>query len=165
MRFQAELGEETIALEVTEAGGRYQVLVGDERHEVDARRMGEGHWSVLLGGASHAVDVTDEDGVLVVSVDGERYRSRVEEETRYIIRTRGGRASAAGQVLRAPLPGRITLVEVSVGQSVKPGDGLVVIEAMKMENEFRAGIAGVVKEVRVRAGQAVNAGDTLVVIE
>ena len=89
----------------------------------------------------------------------------VEEESRYIIRTRGGKAAAAGQVLKSPMPGKVVLIEVAVGQAVAPGDGLVVLEAMKMENEFRATAAGAVKEIRVQVGQAVNAGDVLVVIE
>jgi biotin carboxyl carrier protein len=55
-------------------------------------------------------------------------------------------------------------VEVAVGQAVAPGDGLIVLEAMKMQNEFRAAVAGTVKEIRVEAGQAVNPGDTLLVI-
>jgi biotin carboxyl carrier protein len=63
------------------------------------------------------------------------------------------------------MPGRVVLVEVTVGQVVKPGDGLVILEAMKMENEFKAGVAGTVKEIRVEAGQAVNPGDVLLVIE
>jgi biotin carboxyl carrier protein len=57
------------------------------------------------------------------------------------------------------------LVEVSVGQAVKPGDGLVILEAMKMENEFKAAVTGTVKEIRVETGQAVNPGDVLLVIE
>jgi glutaconyl-CoA decarboxylase len=68
-------------------------------------------------------------------------------------------------VLKAPMPGKVVLVEVQVGQAVRPGDGLIVLEAMKMENEFRAAAAGTVKEIRVEAGQAVNPGDVLVVIE
>jgi len=52
-----------------------------------------------------------------------------------------------------------------VGQVVAPGDGLIVLEAMKMENEFKAQVAGTVKEIRVAAGQVVNPGDVLVVIE
>ena len=63
------------------------------------------------------------------------------------------------------MPGKVTLVEVAVGQVVAPGDGLIVLEAMKMENEFKAQVAGTVKEIRVAAGQAVNPGDVLVVIE
>jgi biotin carboxyl carrier protein len=63
------------------------------------------------------------------------------------------------------MPGKVTLVEVAVGQVVAPGDGLIVLEAMKMENEFKAQVAGTVKEIRVAAGQAVNPGDVLLVIE
>jgi len=57
------------------------------------------------------------------------------------------------------------LVEVSLGQSVRPGDGLVILEAMKMENEFKASVAGTVKEIRVEVGQAVNPGDVMIVVE
>jgi biotin carboxyl carrier protein len=63
------------------------------------------------------------------------------------------------------MPGRITHVPVSAGDLVNPGDTLVVVEAMKMENELRASAAGTIREVRVQAGQPVNAGDVLVVLE
>jgi biotin carboxyl carrier protein len=63
------------------------------------------------------------------------------------------------------MPGKVTLIEVAVGQAVAPGDGLIVLEAMKMENEFKAQVAGTVKEIRVAVGQPVNPGDVLVVIE
>ena len=165
MRFRAESSGETIALEVAEQGDRYRVVVGDEVLEVDARQAAEGIWSLLIESESHVVDVTEQDGVSIIEVDGESYRVRVEEETRYIIRTRGGKAATGGQVLKAPMPGKVVLVEVTVGQAVKPGDGLIVLEAMKMENEFRATVTGTVKEIRVQAGQTVNPGDPLVVIE
>ena len=69
-----------------------------------------------------------------------------------------------GQRLVAPMPGKVAAVLVAVGQPVERGAGLVVLEAMKMENEFRATGSGVVTEVHVSPGQAVNAGDVLVVI-
>jgi biotin carboxyl carrier protein len=165
VKFEAELGGETVPIEVTGKDGRYQVLVGDEVVQVDARQPTEGIWSLLIGGASHVVDVTEQDGVCVIEVDGESYDIRVEEETRYIIRTRGGMTTAGGQVLKAPMPGKVVHIEVELGQTVKPGDGLIVLEAMKMENEFRAAVGGRVKDIRVELGQAVNPGDTLVVIE
>lgn len=166
LKFRAELAGETLPVEVTGEGGRYRVVVGDDAEsDVDARQVAEGIWSILIEGASHIVDVSEEDGVSLVEVDGESYSIRVEEETRYIIRTRGGKAGASGQVLKAPMPGKVVLVEVEVGQVVAAGDGLLVLEAMKMENEFRAAAAGRVVEIRVEAGQAVNLGDVLVVIE
>ena len=167
MKFEAQVeGEQAaVPIEVAGADGRYQVDLEGQVWQVDGRRVAEGTWSLVIDGASMAVDVTEEDGAVVVQVDGETYRIRVEEETRYIIRTRGGAAATAGQVLKAPMPGRVVLVEVEVGRVVKPGDGLIILEAMKMENEFKATAAGTVKEVRVQTGQTVNPGDVLVVIE
>jgi biotin carboxyl carrier protein len=165
VKFEAEVGGETIAIEVTGDTGRYRVAVGGEVLDVDARQAAEGIWSVLIDGRSYVADVTDRDGTSVVEIDDERYQIRIEEETRYIIRTRGAKAGTGGQVLKAPMPGKVVVVEVQVGQSVAPGDGLVVLEAMKMENEICAAVVGTVKEIRVEVGQAVNPGDTLLVIE
>jgi biotin carboxyl carrier protein len=165
VKFAAELDGAVIPVEITGAAGRYRVALEDEVLLVDARPTGGGVWSLLLDQASTVADVTEENGSFVVHVEGEAYAIRVEEETRYIIRTRGGTAVGGGQVLRAPMPGRVVLLEVAVGQVVKPGDGLVILEAMKMENEFRAAVAGTVKEIRVEVGQAVNPGDVLLVIE
>jgi len=165
VRFAAELGGETVFIEVTEESGRYRVDVGGEALEVDAREVGEGVWSLVVGGASHLVAVSDREGRSAVDVDGESYGIHVEEETRYIVRARGDQGATGAQVLRAPMPGKVVLIEVEAGQPVAAGDGLVVLEAMKMENEFRAQRAGRVREIRVSAGQTVNAGDVLVVIE
>ena len=165
MKFSAEVEGRVIPLEVTGAGGRYRVTVAGETLEVDARQVGESGWSLLLGAGSHLADLSEEDGVTVVTVDGEVHRIRIEEESRYLIRTRGGTVAARGQVLKAPMPGRVVLIEVTVGQRVSRGDGLVILEAMKMENEFRATGDGTVKEIRVQPGQTVNPGDVLVVVE
>ena len=165
MRFAATLGDQTHIAEVSEVGGRFRVVVGEEAWDVDARLPARGLYSLLIGGVSYVADVKEEDSWFLVDVSGESYRIRVEEESRHIIRTRGGAESAeGGLVVTAPMPGKIVRVEVAVGQAVKPGDGLVVIEAMKMENEFRATTAGTVSEVRVQVGQTVNAGDVLVVV-
>jgi acetyl/propionyl-CoA carboxylase alpha subunit len=165
MKFEAELDGRVLPIEVQGEAGRYRIGLEGETVDVDARRVGEGLWSLVIGAVSLVADITEEDGVSVVHVDGETYRIRVEEETRYLIRTRGGAAAATGQVLRAPMPGRVVLIEVAVGQRVQRGDGLVILEAMKMENEFRASGEGTVKEIRVETGQAVNPGDVLMVIE
>src|SRR2546427_11455829 len=159
MKFEAQLDGEAVPVEVTGAGGRYRVTVGGDALEVDARPAGAGGWSLLLGRESFAAGVSEEEGgVFIVDVDGETYSIRVEEETRYIIRTRGGGTAARGQILKAPMPGRVVMVEVTVGQAVAPGDGLGILEAMKMENEFKAAVAARGKETRLEAGQAVHSG-------
>jgi acetyl/propionyl-CoA carboxylase alpha subunit len=167
MKYVATIGGEPTVVDVSGgADGRYRVTLGEEAWEVDARLGEAGIASLLVNGASYVVAVFDRDGTSVVDVGGESYEVLVEERTRWTIRTRGGAAGAGrGQTLSAPLPGKITHVAVRPGEAVRAGDTLVVIEAMKMENEFKATAAGTVAEVRVTPGQAVNPGDVLVVIE
>jgi biotin carboxyl carrier protein len=166
MKLVATLGDTVERVGVTGGEGRYQVTLGDRVWEVDARLTPQGICSLLIDGVSWVADVTPEGEALAVEVAGESYVIRIEDEARYLIRTRGGAAAGAGgQTLTAPLPGKITHVPVRVGDAVRAGDTLVVIEAMKMENEFKAARAGTVRDVRVTAGQAVNPGDVLVVVE
>jgi biotin carboxyl carrier protein len=166
MRFVATLGREREQVEVTGDEGRYRVVLGDRVWHVDARLNAQGICSLLIDGVSYVADVADRKGACVVELAGETYTIDVEEETRHIIRTRGGTAAGeGGQTIRAPMPGKITIVKVAPGDAVTSGDTLVVVEAMKMENELKAGGPGTVREVRVQAGQAVNPGDVLVVIE
>ena len=165
MKYVATVNDESRVVDVTGTDGRYRVAVGDDVWEVDARLTAQGIYSLLIDGVSYVADVTDHDGACVVEVGGEWYEITVEEQTRHIIRTRGGAAGAPRtRTLTAPLPGKISRVAVGVGDAVRAGDTLVVIEAMKMENEFKATGPGTVAEVRVEAGQTVNAGDVLIVM-
>ena len=165
MRFAVTVDDRAAMIDVSGGSGRFRVTIGDQVWDVDARRAPQGICSLLIDGISYVADVKDEDGMVVVDVAGERYEIRVEEETRHVIRTRGGAAEHGSQVVKAPMPGKVTDVAVQVGDTVGAGTTLLVIEAMKMENEFKAKAAGTVKEVRVEAGQAVNPGDVLLIIE
>jgi biotin carboxyl carrier protein len=165
MKYVATLGGQPAVVEITGDDGIYRLRIGDEVVDVDARLTAAGIYSLLIGGVSHVADVVERDGTWAVQVGGERYEVLVEEQTRWIIRTRGGAAgSGQGQTVTAPLPGKITHVAVQPGDRVQAGDTLVVIEAMKMENELKAVAAGTIAEVRVTAGQAVNPGDVMVVV-
>jgi len=165
LKFVATSGTRAETVDVVEEGGRYRVQLGERVWEIDARLTAQGLCSLIVDGVSYVAAVTDHDGACVVDVAGETHAVRVEDHTRYVIRTRGGAGDGAtGQTLAAPLPGRVTHVAVQAGDRVQAGDPLLVIEAMKMENEFRASVGGTVAEVRIEAGQAVNAGDVLIVI-
>jgi len=165
VKYVVTVNDESRVVEVGGTDGRYRVAVGDDAWEVDARLTAPGIYSLLIDGGSYVADVTDRDGACVVEVGGECYEINVEEQTRHIIRTRGGGAGGPrSRTLTAPLPGKISRVAVGVGDAVRAGDTLLVIEAMKMENEFKATGPGTVAEVRVEAGQTVNAGEVLIVM-
>jgi biotin carboxyl carrier protein len=165
MKFVATLAGQDTPVEVAGAGGSYRVTIGDQVWEVDALFTSGGFCSLLIAGASYTAGITEQDGTILVDVGGESYAVEVDEAIRHAIRTRGSAAGGSGRTLTAPLPGRVTHVAVRAGDRVGPGDTLLVIEAMKMENEFKASGAGTVAEVRVEAGQAVNAGDVLLVLD
>ena len=160
--FVATVNGRSHTVQVTGSDGRFRVTVGALTLEVDARQPMSGLTSMLVDGASHVADVDPAPGGTVVVLGGAPYRIQVEESARHAIRTRGAGAGGAGQTITAPMPGKVTQVAVALGGHVERGDTVVVIEAMKMENELKAAAAGVVTEVRVQPGQAVNAGDVLV---
>jgi pyruvate carboxylase len=108
----------------------------------------------------------DRRGLWSVMLGAKRYEAEVlDERTRAIREMTGGAAAATERVVAAPMPGLVVKVEVEVGQQVKAGQGLVVIEAMKMENELKSPGDGVVARVEVEPGQTVNKGATLIVLE
>src|SRR5256712_6367406 len=162
MKVGATIGDRVEGVEVTGAHGRYRLMIESEVWEIEAGLTAQGIYSLLIDGFSSVADVTARDGACVVGVADETYVIQVEEATRYLIRTKAGAAAGAGpQTLTAPLPGKITHVAVEAGDTVAAGDTLLVIEAMKMENELRARAPGTVAEVRVPPRQAGNAGDLL----
>src|SRR5205809_7924310 len=100
MKFVATIGDRAERVEVTGAHGRYRLMIESEVWEVDARLAAQGIYSLLIDGVSYVADVTDRDGACVVEVGGEWYEITVEEQTRHIIRTRGG--AAGGPRSRTP---------------------------------------------------------------
>jgi pyruvate carboxylase subunit B len=124
------------------------VTIGDEVHRVVVRRReGRGHYHLWLDGFTYEVEALDE-------------RTRVIRDL-----TAAATGPAGPQPLVAPMPGLIVRVNVQPGDEVTSGQGLVVMEAMKMENELRAAGAGKVKAVRVAPGTAVEKGAVLVELE
>ncbi len=123
---------------------------------------------LVLDGASHALVLEPAGrGSWVVGLHGERHELEVvDERTRHIRSLTGvGQRASGPLVLKAPMPGLVVRVAVSEGDRVAVGAALVVLEAMKMENELRATAAGVVKGVKVKPGEPVEKGQVLVDFE
>lgn len=124
---------------------------------------------LLADGRSYALVAGrgEERGEWDVHFDGHRYEVEVvDERTRAIREVTGGAAAHKGpRPIKAPMPGMVVRIEVEPGESVEPGQGLVIVEAMKMENELKADASGVVARVHVEAGEAVEKGAVLVEFE
>jgi len=149
------------AVEVTRRDGAFLVSVDGRQRKVDVKETG-GVLSLLIGAKSHEVTVTDR----AVHVDGIPLEVAIVSPRRTWGRARASQPPADGpQEIKAPMPGKIVRVLVKAGDRVESRQGLVVVEAMKMENELRAKAAGTVAEVRATEGSTVEAGAILVILE
>ena len=164
---------------------KYYVRVGNESHELELNGdsltlngtpvrahlqdlPGVPMQLVSIDGAIHRiVSRRVERCVYDISIDGHRFRVEALDERARVIRELSGAAGkvAAPAHLMAPMPGLIVRVNVAQGDRVRPGQGLIVMEAMKMENELRATVPAVVKRIAVSAGSAVEKGALLVEME
>ncbi len=121
-------------------------------------------YSVVVEGRSLEVRVEGGEETYRIAIGDRSYDVVVRDPRRR--RRRDGVLQAGGpQPIRAPMPGKIVRVKVSVGDEVEAGDGLVVVEAMKMQNELKAPKAGIVTALEVEAGGSVAAGEVLAVVE
>jgi len=164
MLFDATIDGRTVRVEVRGDDGRYAVTVDGRTLDVDHQETVAHFASLLIEGRSYEAGLEKRpDGYNVVLAEDVLY-----VELRGASRGQAAavRKTETGPVrILAPMPGRLVRVLVEPGQQVSAGDGLVVVEAMKMENELRAPRAGRIAEIPVREGQAVETAALLVVVE
>jgi biotin carboxyl carrier protein len=166
-----EAGGRTRTVGVRRNNDGFVVSLDGREHTVDVNEI-DGTWSLLLDTKSYEVSFVEGlDGAMMVHVNGQAVPVSVDAGRRDRgARGRGAGAGATGSAagphrIVAPMPGKIVKVLVKSGDSVQPRQGLVVVEAMKMENELRSQKAGTVSEVRVKEGASVEAGTILVIVE
>lgn len=166
MKYHAILDGAEHLVDVVARGGGYRVTIGEKVLEVDAVRL-QGHAVSLIAGTRSArCDIEPgPEGRLAVRVGETVYPLELLDERRLRLRHATGKFSAEGpQRVDAPMPGKIVRVLVKVGDEVAEGQGLVVVEAMKMENELKSPKAGKVSELHAVEGAAVESGAKLVVV-
>lgn len=168
MKYFALLDEQNFEIDVEEKEGRLWVQLNGQPRDVDFIRLGDtDDYSLLVNNMSYQLTIEENRGEYSVHLGGKSYRITVEGERERrlwgVVKEEDRRVGA--EMVRAPMPGLVVEVEVKEGDTVAKGAGLVIIEAMKMENELKSPIDGVIKEVRVRKGATVEREQLLVVIE
>ena len=167
MSYVATIGEREVTISVEELGGaNYKVAIDGVEHVVDAHQVAGQLWSVLYRGASFVVDVTQlptEEYEVLIQGDCHKF-TLMNEQRRAMIRA-GGKGSAGKAMLTSPMPGKVVKLLVKEGQEVEAGEGVIVVEAMKMENELKSAVAGKVKEIFVEEGEVVESGAKLLLVE
>lgn len=155
-----------VPVEIVEAGPFYRVTLGERSFEVDSVRIVGDLYSLTVDGKSFEATVhrSSHEDYQVHLYDGMR---TVKLLSPLDLALRGSQeaAGAAGGSLRAPMPGRVVRVLVQPGDAVAKGQGIVVVEAMKMQNELAAPMDGTVKAVHVKEGDSVERNAELVLVE
>jgi biotin carboxyl carrier protein len=166
MRYHAIVRGEDRVVEVTKREGGYLVVIDGRALEVDAVHVKGGGLSLLAGTRSARCDIQPgKDGKVSVLIGETVHELELLDERRLRMRKAGGKFTTEGpQRIDAPMPGKVVRVLVKIGDEVSEGQGLVVVEAMKMENELKSPKAGKVTELLAVEGAAVESGAKLVVV-
>ncbi len=145
-------------------GGPCRFALDSKAANADVREVEPGVYSILLDGRSYEVRVEGGAEACYAAVNGRRYTIEVRDPRR-LSRGRGAMAVGGRQKITSPMPGKVVRVLVKEGEEVAAGEGLIVVEAMKMQNEIRSPKAGRVIAVLVKEGAAVGGGEALVEVE
>lgn len=166
MKQQVKVNNTIYQVDYEKSAGRIKVTVDEHSYFLDAAAISGGFYSFLFDGKSHDVQVAGEADHFSVFVAGKSY-----DVDFYDPRTRRSSddgthsAGESQQTICAPMAGRIVRFRVEPGDMVADGDGLIVLEAMKMENELKSQGIGQVKEILVAEDDVVTPGQKLMVIE
>ncbi|NOY78530.1 MAG: biotin/lipoyl-binding protein [Calditrichaeota bacterium] len=138
---------------------RPTLILENQPIPVDFKKIGDSSvYSLLLDGQSYEVWVQPQNGTFQIGIEGASYLAKVEDERKRLLKQlTHSDAKAEGVVpIHAPMPGLVVRISVEKGTSVEKGQGLMVIEAMKMENEIKAPVAGVIQSIGVKQGEAID---------
>jgi len=167
MAFIATFGGQSYTVEIDETGKSiYRVSIDGNEFLVDGKKTGRTNYSLIVDNRSFEIEVDPKGDEYRILVDGRNYHVNLVDERR--VRAGGGQAGGGvqgRQTVSVPMPGKVIAVLVTEGDKVEKGQGLVIVEAMKMENEVRSPIAGEVKEIKVKQGDTVEGGVALIVVE
>jgi biotin carboxyl carrier protein len=173
MELVARIGETDRQVTVEQQDdGKWRVVVNGTERVLDARRIDATQWIIDTGdGRAIKLDIEpNKDGDPVVDLRGVTQAvklldpRRVRLEAAQAVASKG-RGPAGPEILRTPMPGKVVKVLVKVGEDVAAGQGVAVIEAMKMENEMRAGRAGKIAAIHVTEGQTLEGQAQVLTIE
>jgi biotin carboxyl carrier protein len=164
MKYITIVGDKQFVIDINHAG---QVIVDGQVINVDMQQMQDTTmYSMIIDGKSHDVRLNEGDGVYLTQIGGEIFEVIVEDErTRRLAGLKSGASVVTGEaVIKASMPGVVVEVLVAEGQEVAQGDILLILESMKMQNEFKAPRAGRVHLVRVTAGDKVEQNAVMITI-
>jgi len=169
MKFEIQLtgaaGKRKHVVELEQKGGLCSVSLDGQSVDADAVQIAPNAISVMLGGQSFEIHVSrSADGTLKLQCGPHEFSADIIDPRAWRGRKHGAVEVEGRQEILAPMPGKVVRVLTAVGEAVEAGQGLLVVEAMKMQNEIRSPKTGTIERLLAKEGQAVTAGEILAVI-
>ena len=164
MKLELTIGDRARHLEIEQRGGQFQFRIDGRAVTADVMQVQPEVYSVLIDGEAFEARIECGASGLRVQIDGREFPIAVADPRQWR-RDRNQIAAAEGlQQIVSSMPGKVVRVMVRAGDAVEAGQGLLVVEAMKMQNEIKSPKAGKIERIAVQEGQTVNAGEILAVI-
>ena len=165
MKLKAQIEDREQELTVKVEDGRVHAEIGGRVYDLQARQPSPDSYLFFLGATVYECRVSERAQSFDVGIRGRTYSVTIVDPKRLRSGQNSDRHHHGVTEIRAPMPGKVVRVHIEAGASVEKGAGLVVVEAMKMQNEMKSPRDGVVVSINVKAGDTVNAGDVLAVVE
>jgi biotin carboxyl carrier protein len=166
MKYEVHIAGKTHTVELNRDGARWQISLDGQATDADALEIAPGIFSILLNGESHEIRVApNPDGSLTIHDGPNELKAEVADPRAWRGRKHGAVEAEGRQKIIAPMPGKVIRLLVKTGDKVEAGQGLLVVEAMKMQNEVKSTKSGTVEKLLAKESQAVNAGDILAWID
>ncbi len=166
-RFLVTIDNTEYDLNLSRSGESCIVELNGDRYSVSFDKLSGQNFLFRLNENSSEIDITKNNGTMSMFLDGLEMDVKVEPYSLAELRKKVGTSSEGKgvKIVVAPMPGLVLQAEVKIGDEVKKGDSLIIVEAMKMENIIKATSVGTVKEIFVSPGQAVDKNDKLIEFE
>ena len=165
MKLKAIVGEREEELLLKIGDGHVSAAIGDRVYDLDVRQIEPDGYMFFLNTNVHECRVSASNSTFEVSIHGRNYSVTIVDPKRLRSGQNSDRHHHGVAEILAPMPGKVVRVQTETGSTVEKGAGVIVVEAMKMQNEMKSPRDGVVVSIKVKAGDTVNAGDVLAVIE
>jgi biotin carboxyl carrier protein len=169
MPYEVRINQRTAIVELlSRKQEQLLVLVDGREYRLDVQQVGAGKLSILHNNKSYNIELIEREGPRRFHVNTNTRTFEVDiidAEAKYLANRRKGQEEEGESIIRAPIPGKVVRVLVREGDTVEAGQTVVILSAMKMESEFKAGRSGTVREVAVEEGQTVDARQSLVAID
>lgn len=165
MKLEIKIANKSRTVELERDGQGWRAKLDGQPLEADVAEIAPHTISILLRGESHEVRVAEQpDGTLKLQTGLQEFTAEVIDPRAWSGRRHGALEAEGRQQITAPMPGKVVRLLVNAGDKVEAGQGLLVVEAMKMQNEIRSPKSGTVERLLAKEGQPVNAGDTLCIV-